>query len=394
MVVPLTRQAGRASKRRALIIGGSLGGLFAGVLLRSIGWTVDIFERSPHDLDSRGGGIVLQPEVIQAFQRAGVRYDASIGVVAKERVYLARDGSVAQRIAMRQILTAWTTLYADLRRHFPAAHYHQGAVLTRFDQAANGVTVHFADGQTARGDLLVGADGGGSVIRRQLLPETEAEYAGYVAWRGLVDEPDLPASAAEMLSERFVFYQFSNSHILEYLVPGEHDAIEPGQRRYNWVWYRNLDEKTELPNALTDRNGRRRTSSMPPGLVAPAVDAELRSAADKFLPPQFRQLVAATKEPFFQTIIDLSVPQMAFGRVALVGDAAFVPRPHTAASTSKAAGNALALIEALVHVDHDVEAALKIWQPQQLEIGNYLRQHGKALGNSAQFFFSPPVGET
>ena len=170
--------------------------------MRSIGWTVDIFERSPHDLDSRGGGIVLQSEVIQAFQRAGVRYDASIGVVAKERVYLARDGSVAQRIAMRQILTAWTTLYADLRRHFPAAHYHQGAVLTRFDQAANGVTAHFADGQTARGDLLVGADGGGSVIRRQLLPETEAEYAGYVAWRGLVDEPDLPASAAEMLSEQ------------------------------------------------------------------------------------------------------------------------------------------------------------------------------------------------
>jgi 2-polyprenyl-6-methoxyphenol hydroxylase-like FAD-dependent oxidoreductase len=188
-----------------------------------------------------------------------------------------------------------------------------------------------------------------------------------------------------MLSERFVFYQFSNSHILEYLVPGEHEAIEPGQRRYNWVWYRNLDEKTELPNALTDRNGRRRTSSMPPGLVAPAVEGELRSAADQFLPPQFRQLVAATKEPFFQTIIDLSVPQMVFGRVALVGDAAFVPRPHTAASTSKAAGNALALIEALVHVDHDVEAALKIWQPQQLEIGNYLRQHGKALGNSAQF---------
>src|SRR5258706_15589844 len=140
-------QSDQAFKGHALIIGGSLGGLFTGVLLRSIGWTVDIFERSPHDLDSRGGGIVLQPEVIRAFQRASVHYDASIGVVAKERVYLARDGSVAQRMAMRQILTAWTTLYADLRRHFPAAHYHQGAVLTRFDQAANGATPHFAGGQ-------------------------------------------------------------------------------------------------------------------------------------------------------------------------------------------------------------------------------------------------------
>jgi len=58
-----------AKKRRALIIGGSLGGLFAGNLLRQIGWDVEIFERSPHDLDSRGGGIVLQPEVVEVFHR-------------------------------------------------------------------------------------------------------------------------------------------------------------------------------------------------------------------------------------------------------------------------------------------------------------------------------------
>jgi 2-polyprenyl-6-methoxyphenol hydroxylase-like FAD-dependent oxidoreductase len=50
-----------SDSRRALIIGGSLGGLFAGNLLRRIGWDVEIFERSAKDLDSRGGGIVLQP---------------------------------------------------------------------------------------------------------------------------------------------------------------------------------------------------------------------------------------------------------------------------------------------------------------------------------------------
>lgn len=51
------------STPRALVIGGSLGGLFAGNLLRRLGWDVDIFERSTQDLDSRGGGIVLQPDV-------------------------------------------------------------------------------------------------------------------------------------------------------------------------------------------------------------------------------------------------------------------------------------------------------------------------------------------
>ena len=62
-----------SKKRRALIVGGSLGGLFAGSLLSRVGWDVDIFERSPHDLDSRGGGIVLQPEVVEVFRRANAR---------------------------------------------------------------------------------------------------------------------------------------------------------------------------------------------------------------------------------------------------------------------------------------------------------------------------------
>jgi 2-polyprenyl-6-methoxyphenol hydroxylase-like FAD-dependent oxidoreductase len=91
---------------RALVIGGSLGGLFAGIMLRSIGWQVDIYERSAHDLDSRGGGIVLQPDVVDAFQRAGIETQA-LGVVAHERYYLNSDGSIAQPMPMRQRLTSW-----------------------------------------------------------------------------------------------------------------------------------------------------------------------------------------------------------------------------------------------------------------------------------------------
>ncbi len=95
----------------AIVIGGSLGGLFTGLMLRSIGWDVDIYERSPHDFDSRGGGIVLQPDVIEAFGRAGIRYERSLGVVAHERYYLNRDGSIAQPMSMRQVLTSWNFLY-------------------------------------------------------------------------------------------------------------------------------------------------------------------------------------------------------------------------------------------------------------------------------------------
>jgi 2-polyprenyl-6-methoxyphenol hydroxylase-like FAD-dependent oxidoreductase len=136
----LTHQAvAPSAAKQAVVIGGSLGGLFAGLLLRSIGWDVDIYERSPHDLDSRGGGIVLQPEVLEAFRRAGVQYDTSIGVEAKERVFLDRSGGLARHLPMRQMLTSWTSLYGAMRRHFPAEHYHQGAELTDFGQSAERV---------------------------------------------------------------------------------------------------------------------------------------------------------------------------------------------------------------------------------------------------------------
>ena len=371
-----------APLKRALVIGGSLGGLFAGVLLRSIGWTVDIYERSPRDLDSRGGGIVLQPEVLAALQQASIRYDASIGIVAKERVFLDKEGGIANRIPMRQVLTSWTSLYAAMRRHFPAEHYHQGAELTGFEDHGSHVTARFADEQEHTGQLLVAADGSGSLVRRMLLPNVEASYAGYVAWRGLVNEADMPDEAASVLADRFAFFDYPNSHILNYLVPGEHDAVEVGKRRYNWVWYRNAG-RAHLTELLVDRSGRARTSSIAPGLLSLGAEVNLRAAAERFLPPAFRQLVAATREPFFQIIQDLAVPRMAFGRVALIGDAAFVPRPHTAASTSKAAGNALGLVAELRRRD-DVPTALKAWEPDQIRIGFNLRRSGMALGQQSQ----------
>ena len=94
--------------------------------MRSIGWEVNIYERSPHNLDSRGGGIVLQPEIVEAFERAGVAYEAPLGVVARERFYLKQDGSIATVMPMRQTLTSWNFLYGTMRRHFPAECYHQG----------------------------------------------------------------------------------------------------------------------------------------------------------------------------------------------------------------------------------------------------------------------------
>lgn len=362
------------SARKAIVVGGSLGGLFAALSLRRVGWEVDVYERSPGVLESRGGGIVQQPEIATVFDQAGLDPEGPPGVVSGERIFLDRDGSIRERLWMPQKQTSWGAMWTAMRSRLPDDRYHAGKELLSFAEEGETVTARFKDGATASGALLVAADGGGSTVRAQLLPRVERTYSGYVAFRGLVSERDVDAPTKALLAERFSFFDEPGTQMLCYLVAGEH------ARRFNWVWYRNADDAA-LARVLTSRDGRRRPTSVPPGELGPATERELREAAARILPPPYRALVAATEEPFVQGIFDLVVPRMAFGRVALLGDAAFTPRPHTAASTSKAAANALALAEALVAEHQNVERALARWEPAQLALGANLYARGKMLGD-------------
>ena len=364
---------------RALIVGGSLGGLFTALTLRAIGWRVDVFERSPHLLDSRGGGIVLQPEVLHAFAFAGVPHPQALGVRSNDRIFLDRAGDVVQRGYQPQTQTSWNTLYNTMRAALPADCIHAGETLVGFEQAGGRVRAAFASGRIETGDLLVGADGSRSTVRSLLLPGVERRYAGYVAWRGLAPEPALGAAASTLLNEVFAFQQGFDHMLLAYLVPGEDGSVAPGRRRWNWVWYRKVSDG-ELPALLTDRDGRPHPFSLPPGALGDDAVARLRREASEWLAPQFQELVAVTAEPFIQAIADLAVPRMVFGRVILLGDAAFLPRPHTAGGAAKAAANALALAQALMADDLPFEARLAQWETGQLRDGLALTERGRWMG--------------
>ena len=134
---------------------------------------------------------------------------------------------------------------------------------------------------------------------------------------------------------------------LGYPVAGPDNDLRPGHRRYNVVWYRPADEATKLQWLLTDERGVTHAISIPPPLIRREAIAEMRADAERLVAPQFRQIVRLIEEPILQPIYDLESPRMAFGRVAIVGDAAFVARPHVAAGVSKAADDAAALAEAL-----------------------------------------------
>jgi 2,6-dihydroxypyridine 3-monooxygenase len=375
---------GNGTAPKVLVIGGSLGGLFNAIALRSLGCEVEVFEKSSGLMKDRGAGIVFQQEVAEFLTRFEIAPLESVVVPVRTRRYLEADGSVAQEGPMPQVMTSWDMLYRKLRAAFGDDHYHVGVRLVGFETANDKVTARFEDGREEACDLLVGADGPGSTVRGQLLPSVGSEYAGYVAWRGVVLEHQAPDLAAEFAG-RFTFFQALHTHILCYLIPGPDGSLTPGQRRLNWVWYLNAAAGDELDRVLTDKDGRRRQFSVPQGFVAPGMTDWLHGQARHVLPPVFVRLVEATTEPFVQTIHDLAVPRMAFGRVCLTGDAAFVPRPHTAASTAKAAANALALADCLTATGGDVVDTLRRWEPDQLELGERLRDYGQRLGNRSQF---------
>ena len=198
----------------------------------------------------------------------------------------------------------------------------------------------------------------------------------------------MPPLAREGLHGDFGFANNKGSHILGYLVPGENNDTREGHRLYNWVWYRVADDD-RLRDIMTDRDGKYRGFSMPEGKLAQKWRDTVHAEAGDLLPPPFRAVVQATDAPFAQAIRDLTVDSMVKGRVILLGDAAFIPRPHTAASTSKAAANALALAEALEMFPGDVDAALERWQPQQIMLGHYLYEQGSRAGDSLLFHRLP-----
>ncbi len=154
------------AQQRALIIGGSVGGLFAAHLLRSIGWEVAVFERSAEDLADRGAGLGTHGALYAVMRRIGLPLDESMAVVTRSYMCLDRSGHVIRDLSLVRLMSAWVRFYRPLKDALPVHCYHAGRQLEQVDQDGDGVTAIFTDGSRARGDLLVGADGVRSTVRR------------------------------------------------------------------------------------------------------------------------------------------------------------------------------------------------------------------------------------
>ena len=368
-----------ASKQRALVVGGSIGGLFAAQFLRQAGWDVAIFERSAGDLADRGAGLNTSAELFDAMRAIGAPVSANLSFHVRSSAWLRQDDTIGVEIPRGWHGSTWGTIYRPLRTSFPSALYHTGKAAERVGQSGDGVVAFFADGTREHGDLLIAADGVYSTVRKQFLPDLAPTPSGYVAWRGILDEKNLPPEAQALLLERSAFSFPEGELVVSLPVPGADNDLRPGHRRYYFIWYRPapLDDQRAL---FTDATGKHHGLSIPPPLIRAEFIAAMKAAARQVLPPVMGEIASRVAQPLLQSISDLEAPRMVFGRVALLGDSAFVARPHVAAGTTKAALDARGLAAALNAHNGDIDTALAQYESERLAFGRAIIAHARYLG--------------
>lgn len=364
---------------RILIVGGSLGGLLAANLLVRDGHDVHVLEKAAGSLDGRGAGIVTHAALMTGLSRAGVPIDDTIGVRVASRVALDEHGDAVARLDMPQILTSWSRLYALLYDAFPLDRHHGSVAVQRVEQDGSKVRVTSESGEAFDGDLLIASDGIRSAVRAQLLPDAVPQYAGYVAWRGVCDEASLSQRTLATVFDHFGFGLPTGEQLIGYPVAGHGNATTRGSRRFNFVWYRAAPEGDGLDGLMTDADGRHYPLGIPPNKVSWIHIAAMREAARRLLAPQFAEILEKTGQPFLQPIYDVASSRLAFDRVALMGDAAFVARPHVGMGVTKAAEDAMALSDAIGR-HGATPAALRAFEATRQPAGHAVVERGRKLG--------------
>lgn len=363
------------------VVGGSVAGSALAVLLGRAGHSVTVYERSSGELKDRGAGLSMPSQLMQLLMDQDLLDTDTESVRPRDRVWCVVDGRspTGRTIATQRMVNQFVRygqLYENLSRRAYGVDYRIGAEVLSLGQDLAKPRVITRVGDDGEYDVVVGADGYGSTVRRILFSSVRPKYAGYPAWRGVADIRDADASPVVSSLQSPVIRR---GHGNFYLVPLD-DPLARGMRRVNWLIYDGGAPADLL--GMADTSSSSEVHSVAPGRMTRRQLSYLHDLAKEQLPPWHAGVVLQTREPYVQPLYDLEIDRYARGRVCLIGDAATVARPHTGSGASKAFQDALALSSALNEALNpgDVSAALEHYSLDRAQAGNRLVALGRQLG--------------
>ena len=364
-------------KPSATIIGGSMAGLFAATALSKKGWDISVHEKVPVPLSGRGAGIATYDELADLVYKA-TNNNNVLGTTAKSRVSLDINGKIINSYDYPQVYTSWQYLFSILREQISNDDYFMGDDCIKIEQNEDKAIAFFENGKKKETDLIIVANGIKSELRTYVDNKAYPQYAGYVGWRGVVNEEEISKNSLETLSNYFIVVLPYNQQIASYPIAGEgKNPFKIGERRINWIWYKPVPQK-KLKEILLGKSGQQFEDGIPPNEIREEIVNDLFKEAEEKLPPQLVELVKITKQPLIQPIFDLQSIKMKNGRVVTIGDAAFTARPHVGMGVTKAAMDAFTLSENLedsTNLDN-----LDKWEYSRLKESQFIVNRSRKLG--------------
>ena len=364
-------------KPSATIIGGSMAGLFAATALSKKGWDISVHEKVPVPLSGRGAGIATYDELADLVFKA-TNNNNVLGTTAKSRVSLDASGKIINSYDYPQVYTSWQYLFSILREQISNDDYFMGDDCIKIEQNEDKAIAFFENGKKKETDLIIVANGIKSELRTYVDNKAYPQYAGYVGWRGVVNEEEISKNSLETLSNYFIVVLPYNQQIASYPIAGEgKNPFKIGERRINWIWYKPVPQK-KLKEILLGKSGQQVEDGIPPNEIKEEIVNDLFKEAEEKLPPQLVELVKITKQPLIQPIFDLQSMKMKNGRVVTIGDAAFTARPHVGMGVTKAAMDAFTLSEYLE--DSPNLDDLDKWEHSRLKESQFIVNRSRKLG--------------
>ncbi len=364
-------------KPSATIIGGSMAGLFAATALSKKGWDISVHEKVPVPLSGRGAGIATYDELADLVFKA-TNNNNVLGTTAKSRVSLDINGKIINSYDYPQVYTSWQYLFSILREQISNDDYFMGDDCIKIKQSEDKAIAFFENGKKKETDLIIVANGIKSELRTYVDNKACPLYAGYVGWRGVVNEEEISKNSLETLSNYFIVVLPYNQQIASYPIAGVgKNPFKIGERRINWIWYKPVPQK-KLKEILLGKSGQQFEDGIPPNEIREEIVNDLFKEAEEKLPPQLVELVKITKQPLIQPIFDLQSMKMKNGRVVTIGDAAFTARPHVGMGVTKAAMDAFTLSEYLE--DSSNLDDLDKWEYSRLKESQFIVNRSRKLG--------------